>query len=168
MWPLLQHFKLITKCPTWYSCDKVAPYYENENIRFWWNIPEYTGRDQESLQPPRPDGKLMITNESEKSIYLIEMSVPWTGNRQEVFTYKENKYKQIIQGLKLENPNYNVDQITTIMDVFGGYGPDLLDNIGKVFKRKEDVKSIITNMQKSVIASAANLSRTFKIRSSNV
>ena len=30
-----------------------------------------------------------------------------------------------MDGLKLENPNYNIDQITTIMDKFGGYGPDI-------------------------------------------
>ena len=46
-----------------------------ENIHFWWNISEYTGRDRESLHPPRPDGKLMI-NENKMSIYLIAMSVP--------------------------------------------------------------------------------------------
>ena len=73
-----------------------------------------------------------------------------------------------MDGLKLENLSYNVDQITTIMDVFRGYGPDLLNNIRKVFKGIEDVKSNITIMQKTIIASAANLSRTFKIYSSNV
>ena len=105
---------------------------------------------------------------NEKCIYLIEMSVPWTQNREAVYAFKASKYVRIQQSLKLDYPNYNIDQITTIMDVFGGYGPDLVENISKIFKRKEDVKSIITNMQKSVIASAATLSRTFKIRSSNV
>jgi len=168
IWPLLYQLKLITKCPPWYACDKVAPYYENENVRFWWNIPEYTGRDDEAIHPPRPDGKLMITSETEKCIHLIDMSVPWTTNREEVYTFKANKYKLIMQGLKLEYPNYDIDQITTIMDVFGGYGPDLSNNIGKVMKNKSDIQSVIRSMQKSVIASAANLSRTFKIRSSNV
>ena len=106
IWPLLFQYNLTTKCPTWYSCDKIVPYYENKNIRFWWDIPEYTGRDEESLYPPRPDGKLIINSESEKSIYLIEMSVPWTENRESVFTYKANKYNRIMQSLKLENPNY--------------------------------------------------------------
>ena len=167
VWQLLYHFNLVDKCPTWYAPDKIAPYYENESIRFWWDVPEYTGRDEESAQPPRPDGKLIISNESEKIIYLLEMSVPWTENREEKYVHKAGKYQPIMQSLKLEYPTYKVDQITTIMDVFGGYGPDLSDNISKVFKRKADVKAIITNMQKSIIASAANLSRTFKIRSGN-
>ena len=93
------------------------------------------------------------------------MTVPWTSNRKEKVKYKEDKYVNIQQNLKFENPEYDVDQITIVMDVFGGYGKDLVDNIRKVIKDSKTVKSIITNMQKSVISSAANLSRTFKIRS---
>ena len=93
------------------------------------------------------------------------MTVPWTGNRSEKYKYKHEKYKNILLNLKIENPNFNVDQITIVMDVFGGYGKDLIENIGKIFKCKEDVNSVIKNMQKSIIASAANLSRTFKLRS---
>ena len=170
VWALLFKFKLIDKCPTWFSCDKVAPYYENEgkSIRFWWDVPEYTGRDEESDKPPRPDGKLIINSDTEKVIYLLEMSVPWTENREEKFQKKAVKYNQILHSLKLEYPTYQIDQITTIIDVFGGYGQDLCDNIGKVFKRKSEINSIVSNMQKSVIASSANLSRTFKIRTSSL
>ena len=132
---------------------------------FWWDVPEYTGRDEESENPPRPDGKLIIDREEDKRIFLIEMTVPWTGNRKEKFLYKSTKYEQILQALKFEYPNHMVDQITIVMDVFGGHGQDLEDNIGKVFKDKKDVRTIIKNMQKSVISSIANLSRTFKIRS---
>ena len=44
--------------------------------------------------------------------------------------FKEAKYTRIRQSLKLENPGYVVDQITLVMDVFGGYGRDLGENIG--------------------------------------
>ena len=57
-----------------------------------------------------------------------------------------------------------MDQITLVMDVFGGYGTDLAINIEKVISNKESVAGIIRNMQKSIISSAANLSRAFKIR----
>ena len=50
------------------------------------------------------------------------------------------------------------------MDVFGGYDKELLTNIGKVIEEKGTVATIVKNMQKSVISSVANLSRTFKIR----
>ena len=165
VWPLLSYFGLSSKCPSWCSNDKVSPYYKNGDIEFWWDVPEYTGRDTESQRPPRPDGKLIINKEDDKRIYLLEMTVPWTGNRSEKYKYKCGKYLNIQHSLQFENPTHKVDQITVVMDVFGGYGQDLVDNIGKVFEKKEDVRSVIKDMQKSIVSSSANLSRTFKIRS---
>ena len=92
------------------------------------------------------------------------MTVPWIQNRDEKLKYKAGKYNNILANIRLENPEYTVDQITLVMDVFGGYGKDLVENIRKVVPLKKDAESIIMNMQKSVISSCANLSRTFKIR----
>ena len=165
VWPLLHKLKLVEKCPGWYANDKVAPYYENKDAQFWWDVPEYTGRDEESERPPRPDGKLIINRETDKRVYLIEMTVPWISNRDEKYTYKMNKYERILNALNLEYRDYEVDQITIVMDVFGGYSGNLVDNIKKVFNDRSDIQSIINNMRKSIISNAVNLSRTFKIRS---
>ena len=155
---------LIDKLPCWYANDKIKPYYTKEKVQFWWDVPEYTGRDDESEHPPRPDGKLMFEINGVRKIYLIEMTVPWISNCKEKLEFKQNKYVRIQQNLKFEYRDYDVDQITLVMDVFGGYGQDLPDNISKVISNKETVASIITSMQKSIVSSSANLSRTFKIR----
>ena len=165
VWPLLQMFGLIDKSPTWYAEDKVKPYYENNDVKFVWDITEQTGRDDEPALQPRPDGKIMFERDGEKKLFLIEMTVPWTENRLAKFEYKSEKYIRILENLQFEHPEYKVDQITVVMDVFGGHGKDLSDNLSKVIKEKSSVTSIINNMQKSIISSAANLSRTFKIRS---
>ena len=167
VWPLLQKLKLTERCPGWYANDKILPYYENEGAKFWWDVPEYTGRDVESDHPQRPDGKLLINTETDKRIYIIEMTVPWISNRNEKYAYKIEKYENIVHALRLEHPNYTVDQITIVMDVFGGYSENLIDNIKKVFSDKADIRSIIKSMRRSIISSAVNLSRTFKIRSGN-
>ena len=164
VWPVLKTLGLIDKLPCWYANDKVKPYYAKDNVHFWWDCPEYTGRDNESSHPPRPDGKVMFEVGGERKIFLIEMTVPWISNRKEKLIYKQGKYKRIQENLKFEHRNFDVDQITLVMDVFGGYGEDLANNIGKIIKEKETVSSIIKNMHKSVISSAANLSRAFKIR----
>ena len=93
------------------------------------------------------------------------MTVPWTENRSEKYVLKSEKYKNILQNLQFENREFTIDQITLVMDVFGGYDKNLVDNIKKVFKTKKEVDFVLYNMQKSVISSCANLSRTFKIRS---
>ena len=143
---------LIKKCPVWYANDKVDTYYVNETATFWWDVPEYTGRDTEIEHPQRPDGKVMINSENSMKIFLIEMTVPWIENRDEKLEFKCRKYKNILANLRFQNPGYDIDQITLVMDVFGGFGKDLLKNIGKVMTVEQDVNSIVNNMQKSVIS----------------
>ena len=133
--------KLIENIPRWFADDKVKPYYENNIAKLWWDVPEYSGRDDEPILPLRPDGKIMFEKDGEKKIFLIEMTVTWPENRKDKYRYKCNKYIRILENLKFEHPDYEVDQITTVMDVFGGYGKDLKENISKVVREKSSVKS---------------------------
>ena len=47
--------------------------YENEQVNIYWDIPEYTGNDKETLNTTlkHPDRKICLREE--KKIYLIEM-----------------------------------------------------------------------------------------------
>ena len=54
------------------------------------------------------------------------MTVPLTENGKEKFEYKSRKYENLFNSLRLEYPNYKVDQITIVMEVIGGYGEDLI------------------------------------------
>ena len=167
VFPLLKQLGLINKEHSWYSPDKVKPYYENESSKFWWDIPEYSGREnsnEQQVKPLRPDGKLELISETEHKILLLEMSVPWMSNRVDKLKEKVDKYEHIIVGYRLNFPNCIVDQVTLIMDVFGGYDNELAQNIGKVIRDKRVVETIIKDMQKSVISNCAYLSRAFKVK----
>ena len=74
------------------------------------------------------------------------------------------KYSELQTNLRLEYPEYEIDQITLVIDVFGGYSRNLRENITKIFQKKEDVTRIIRNMQKSIILSEAHLTGVFKIK----
>ena len=166
IFPMLHHFKLIDQIPPWYSNQKVTPYIEKDEIKFWWDIPEYSGKEdvvEDSSKPRRPDGKIIFKNGDETIILLIEITVPWMTNRYDKLLFKQDKYKDIIQNLKLENPGSKVDQITLVMDVFGGYGDDLRTNIKKVITDRKTQDSVIKNMQKCVLSSLSNISRRFKV-----
>ena len=91
------------------------------------------------------------------------MTVPWFMNRREKYKFKKNKYARIQQKLKFENPQHEIDQVTLVMDSFGGYDETLRENIKKVVVEKHVLKTIVINMQKSVILNAANLSRRCKL-----
>ena len=162
---------MLVKCgftstsPFWYSADTIKPTYENKNYIINWNIPEYKGIDDEREdRVARPDGKIIMI--AEKKIFLIEITIPWIENREIKFEFKKNKYMGIQSNLKLEYPAFHIDQITLVMDVLGGYSKHLEENITKIFNDRTEVRNIIRNMQKSVISSAAHLTRMFKIRTS--
>ena len=93
---------------------------------------------------------------------MIEQTVPWVTNRDEKIYFKKEKYQEVQTFLRMENPGYSVDQVTLVMDVFGGYSRNLYDNINKVLSGEEEI--IINNMQKAIIASEAHLCRAFKMR----
>ena len=82
------------------------------------------------------------------------------------YKHKCQKYEEVQSFLRLENPGYEVDQITLVIDVFGGYSDNLQRNIEKVLNREEAVR-VIKYMQRSVISSNAHLSRVFKLRTSS-
>ena len=66
--------------------------------------------------------------------------------------------------LKLEYPDYDIDQITLVLDVFGGYSQHLYENIKKIIVEKKEVENIIRNMQKTVIKCEAHLVKVFKLK----
>ena len=83
----------------------MQPRYDNENVTVLWDIPEYSGTDDEDDEKlQRPDGKLFYKHE--KKILVLEMSVPWIENRETKMEEKEGKYKDIITKLKVENPEH--------------------------------------------------------------
>ncbi len=163
---MLNKYGLSKTTPCWYSVEKVKPSYENEQYSVFWDVPEYTGRDEESEETlARPDGK--VISKVDKKIFLIEMTVPWIDNREIKYELKVNKYKTIQTNLRLDYPDYEVDQVTLVMDVLGGHSKHLVDNIKKIIDDNSEVRNIVRDMHKSVITSAAHLVRTFKLRTSS-
>ena len=67
------------------------------------------------------------------------MSVPWIENRNTKLEEKESKYTNIVQNLKVDNPGYNVKQLTFIVDCLGGYSKDLRCNLEALGLSKQEV-----------------------------
>ena len=160
---MLKCFGLIEKVPPWYTEKKVQPFYDNEKASVFWNIPEFTGanEDIDEERVLRPDGKIVIKDE--KKIFLVEMTCPWLDYRNEKFDLKANKYTDIQSNLRREEPGYTVDQITLVIDSLGGYSANLDENISKVIDSKRKVKSIILRMQKTVLSESVYIARRFKL-----
>ena len=128
----------------------------------FWDIPEYSRSEEEDKdRVQRPDGKIVFNEK--KKIYILEMSVPWTDNRDEKFKEKESKYVDIVQRLKIDNPGYEVKQLTFIIDGLGAYSNELVSSLKNLFKENE-IEPILYGMQKIVLTEAVTMIRHFKIR----
>ena len=160
---LLKELKLIKVCPPWYSPANVKPYYENEGACLWWDIPEYSGScdDVNEEELKRPDGKVML--KKSKQIFLIEMTCPWIDVRDRRYEEKREKYKTIRRNIKIANPEYDIEQITLVMDSLGGHSKNLVDNVKILIRDRSKVNGIIKKMQKAMLSQSAHISKRFKI-----
>ena len=159
---MLFKYGLIDHIPPWFTESTPKPFYQNDEVSVWWDIPEFAGANtEEEREVFRPDGKLKLLHE--KIIYLIEITISWIDNREERYEEKNNKYVHIMRNIKRVNPEYKVEQITLVMDSLGGYSKCLKDNIGKVFKKQGTISKIIHKMQKAVLSESVRISRCFKL-----
>ena len=153
---------MIAELPPWYTSICIKPWYGNDEVEVYWDIPEYSGYDEEGENEPlRPDGK--IINKVSKSILVLEMSVPWITNRKSKLEEKENKYRNIIQGLKVDNPGFTVKQVTFIIDCLGGYSADLRSNLALLELTKGEIDSILPRIQRIVVTEANSVINNFKV-----
>ena len=162
LFKFLRKNNFICLCPPWYSNIQIKPRYEDENITILWDIPEYSGfNDQDENHILRPDGKIIL--KKEKQIFILEMSVPWIDNRATKFEEKEAKYHRVVQNLKIDNPGYKVNQLTFIMDCLGGHSQDLETNLKALKFDTREIENIVAGMQKVILSEAQTISRQFKI-----
>ena len=162
MMKFLQKNKMIAELPPWFTKVCIKPHYENDDVEVFWDIPEYSGYDSELDNGPlRPDGKIII--KSLKTIFVLEMSVPWITNRELKLDEKESKYKNIVQSLKVDHPGYLVKQLTFIIDCMGGYSKDLTDNLLLLNLTKEEIDSLLPGIQRIVITEAVSVINHFKV-----
>ena len=89
--------------------------------------------------------------------------VPWINSREIKYQEKIDKYRNVLNKLKLDHPNYEENQLTFIIDVLRGHSKHLRENISKIVKDKARIKSIVCNMQRSVLSTAAHITRKFKL-----
>ena len=64
------------------------------------------------------------------------MMVPWINNREIKYQEKIDKYWNVLNKLKLDYLNYEVNQLRFIINVLGGHSKYLHENISKIVSDK--------------------------------
>ena len=93
----------------------------------------------------------------------IEMSCPWIEGRAKNDEEKTIKYGPMMWELKQRYNGYRVEQYIIIIDVLGGYNKQLEKSARKLLGAR--ARGVLDRMQKSVISTTLNISRTSKINS---
>ena len=82
----------------------------------------------------------------------LEMSWPWTENRERNDQEKTAKVNTLVMGTKKKYP---VEQYNFIMDLLGGWSEELDQVMRKLMGKKGRV--VLEKMQKAVISSTLNM-----------
>ena len=103
-----------------------------------------------------------IVDKERQTVTLLEMSCPWIENRKQKDEEKTRKYAPLRWEIKKQYSGYKITQINIIMDVLGGFSKGLSSSVGEILGAKRN-RDVLGRMQKSVVSSSLNITRTFKV-----
>ena len=89
---------------------------------------------------------------------------PWIEKRKQKNQEKTTKYAPLRWELKQQHKGYTIKQYNIIIDVLGGYSSETRENVILLLGKTKADKTLF-NMQKAVISSTLNITRSFKVLS---
>ena len=102
-WEMLRELQLSDSVPPWYSPVLPKPKYESPEAQVRQN---------------RVDARFI--DHEKKRVVAVEMSCPWTENREKKQEEKTTKYGSLRWELKQQFPGYDIGQYNIIIDVLRG------------------------------------------------
>ena len=85
---LLKDHQLIEAVPPWYSPTQPKPFYQNDQVTAYLDLPVYA--DHTEVRANRVDAR--IVDMERKTVNLLEMTCPWIENRKQKDEEKTLKY----------------------------------------------------------------------------
>ena len=101
---LLKDHHLIKAVPPWYFATQPKPFYQNDQVTAYWDVPVYA--DHTELRVNRVDER--IADKERKTVTLLEMSCPWIENRKQKDEEKTRKYAPLRWEIKKQYPGYKI------------------------------------------------------------
>ena len=92
------------------------PVYKSGQVEAWWDVPVYA--DHQEVPANRVDAR--VVNHVSKKVMTIEMSCPWTSNREKESEEKTMKYGPLRWELKEKYKGYEYSITSSWMCLVGG------------------------------------------------
>ena len=108
--------------PRWYSPVVPKPIYESPEAQAYWDNPVFAVSEQVRQNSP-VDAKFI--DHEKKRVLAVEMSCPWTGNREKKQKEKTTKYGPLRWELKQLFPGYDIWDCNVIIDVLRGWSREV-------------------------------------------
>ena len=89
------------------------PIYESPEAQAYWDVPVFAVSEQ--VKQNRVDARFI--DHEKKKVLAVEMSCPWTENREKKQEEKTIKYGPLRWELKQQFPGYDIRQYNIIIDV---------------------------------------------------
>ena len=107
-------------------------------------------------------GARFIDHEKKK-VLGVEMSCPWTENREKKQEEKTTKCGPLRWELKHQFPGYEIRQYNIIIDVLGGWSREVDEALTELFGARGG--EILLWMHRAIISHTLNITRTLKVMS---
>ena len=108
-WEMLRELHRSDTVPPWYSPAVPKPIYESPEAQAYWNIPVFAVSEQ--VKQNRVDARFI--DHEKKKVLAVEMSCPWTENREKKQEEKTIKYGPLRWELKQQFQDMTSGSITS-------------------------------------------------------
>ena len=149
-WEMLRELQLSDTVPPWYSPAVPKPIYESPEAQAYCDIPVFAVG--EPVKQNRVDARFI--DYEKKKVLAVEMSCPWTENREKKKEEKTIKYGPLRWELKQQFPGYDIRQYNIIIDVLGGWSTEVDETMRELFWARG--VEILLRMQRAVISHTLN------------
>ena len=146
---LLEKYDLLNqqKLLPWYCQPPPLATVENSRAKIFWDVQHLLSTCPEE-GANKPD--IVVLDKEKDMAYVIEGTICEIGKIEERTLTKQNKYTDLLYGLKRLYSLDTIIQINVVMDFVGGYHSELVNDFINLFGERRTVVELLMDCQKWV------------------
>ena len=150
-----KEYSLVDQDVTWYKEKwERGTVMENDKAKLVWDF-EFQLRKTTTAR--RPD--LILEDKEKKKIWICDMACPQQRNIEKKRVEKLTKYRQLAFETRERRPGYEIYVVPVIIGALGGGIKQVMNDLGKIFEKKDLLKKTVCEMQKTILMDSETAAR---------